>query len=207
MKLPFDTDCTFIADTVWAMLTDSEQAKRIFQVEAGNELVDMGGGSGGKHTRLVFHKSQSNMGTVFVSDRKDTLLARSTLTPPRGKKPLTGCGMVPGIVVAASTTSMTDTVVPDVPVDAARGQAEEIERVNSVVIQGGVTWHDEDGTRCTFVVSYPPEFKMGHQGTYDAALDRNGNMTEWFASLLHLIAHEFVNTVQARVDAAAVGME
>uniref|UniRef100_A0A7S3LHW7 Uncharacterized protein n=1 Tax=Aplanochytrium stocchinoi TaxID=215587 RepID=A0A7S3LHW7_9STRA len=137
--------------------------------------------------RRKFENKQHNQDVVFICNRRKRTLARSTLTPPQGKKTsIEEFGKVNATIISAMSTS----IYCNIP------RSEDDPNVMKVV-KGGIIWQEGDDVRMSVLYSVPDRFRVGIQDRLVGQIvTEKGRMTKGLASVLQSTTNMFASLVQ-----------
>jgi len=186
-----------VADWYWNTFVNSAQDQcRLLGVEKFEfKSID----SPDPNTQLVYnHKEWENkkdQGTVFICNRKEETLLRSTLAPPLDEaaedegKASEVFGKVKAHVVAMTATHSTLETMRSYGPELRSDIPEDVNHITSVVIQGSVSY-EEDGV-CHFinVLSFPENYRIIDLA-HSECIREDGTMTEEFGQILEKMTKE-----------------
>jgi len=183
-----------IADWYWNTFVNSaEDQYRLFGVEKF-DLKRIDGPD--PDTQLVYNykkwENKKDQGTVFLCNRKEETLLRSTLAPPgeweealdeeSKRKSPEMFGKVKANVVAMTATHSTLEAMRSYGSGLAGDIPDDVNHITSVVIQGAACYETDGVCHLVNVMSYPENYRIIDMGHSDCIKD--GRMTDAFAQLL-----------------------
>ena len=179
-------------DALWKVFSQHDYMSRMFNLNEFELLpVHQMPGSNTKVVRFRSVLAKGRLGEgeqdiVYVCNRREQEIAKSTLAPPGKRKLLSSeseFGSVKATIISVMSTSL-HSPLNDAPLRSMK------------VVKGAICWQEDSGVRITVLYSVPEEFRLMKRLNFHELVTSNDSMSDHFATILQEVGGEFGSLVE-----------